>query len=225
MMRSGVLAKKLGMSSVFIGQTRVPITLFSLEDCRVVGEKNLDEKRSALQVGIGKSKHPSKALQGVFAKNGLDCVPKKVKEFIVHKDCCLTVGSFFSASHFLLNQRVDVSGVTIGRGFAGGMKRWNFSGLRASHGVSVSHRSIGSTGQRQDPGRVFKNKKMPGHMGCRRVTVQNLSVVFVDEEKALLGVKGNVPGFEGSYVEIRDAVKLPLFAGVPVPGGILDKAS
>ena len=221
MMRSGVLARKIGMSGIFIGKERVPITLFSVDGVCVVGERCVSDGKFFLQIGIGRQKNPSKPLSGVYSKRGLDFVPEKVREFLVDDSCRVEVGSLFSSHHFALGQKVDVSGVTVGRGFAGGMKRWNFGGLRASHGVSISHRSLGSTGQRQDPGRVFKGKKMAGHMGVRRVTVQSLSVVFLDEEGKVFGLKGGVPGFDGSYVEVRDAVKRKGASDLMVPGVFL----
>lgn len=185
----------------------MPVTLFSLEECCVVG-KNPGPKEGEilLQVGSGKLKNPNKPQEGFFKKAGVP--PKRVlKSFKVDEDQALDVGTFLRADFFKEGAYVDVSGITIGRGFAGGMKRHHFGGLRATHGVSVSHRSIGSTGHRKSPGKVFKGKKMPGHMGSKRRTMQNLEIVKLDVDKGLLIIKGSVPGFEGSWVEISDAIK------------------
>lgn len=205
MIKAGVLAKKLGMSFLYEGERRVPITLFSFEDVRVVGVSNISDGAEVL-VGIGVQKNPTKPLQGVF-KGHEKGVPKKVKKFSFSNDESFGVHQDLLPSLFEKDSRVDVSGVTKGCGFAGGMKRWNFGGLRASHGVSVSHRSIGSTGQCQDPGKVFKGKKMPGHMGVERRTVQNLRVVYVDDAQKILAIHGSVPGKPESYVEIKTSVK------------------
>jgi large subunit ribosomal protein L3 len=207
--RSGIVAKKVGISSFFEDDGRIfPVTILSLEDCCVVSARqDLDNGRVLLQVGSGLCKKISKPLAGHFSKNGID--PRKIlRTFCVHPDYDLSPGSCFQADYFPEGSYVDVSGVTIGRGFAGVMKRHGFGGLRASHGVSVSHRSHGSTGHRKDPSRVFKGKKMAGHMGCVRVTVQSLKIVHTDVDRGLVFVKGNsVPGFEGGWVSIRDAVK------------------
>lgn len=206
--RSGLVAEKLGMTRVFSDDGQVvPVTLLQVLPCTVIGQKT-EEKDGyrAIQVGydqVSPSKL-TKPMRGVFERRSLSYF-KKVKEFRVEQ--LMDVGSVVDASHFEVGQMIDVSGVSIGKGFAGGMKRHNFGGLRASHGVSVSHRSHGSTGNRQDPGKVFKNKKMAGHMGSEKVTVLNLKVQSIDLEKNLIFVKGAVPGSVGSSVYIRDAVK------------------
>jgi large subunit ribosomal protein L3 len=222
-MRTGLIAKKMGMSRVFDqAGAHVPVTVLQLEGCQVVAVKTAErDGYTAVQLGIGKAKvkNVSKALRGHFAKARVE--PKrKLVEFRVDADKLLDVGDELTAAHFLVGQKVDVTGVSIGKGFAGVMKRWNFHGLRASHGVSVSHRSHGSTGQRQDPGRVFKNKKMAGHLGHERVTVQNLVVVATDEARGLIWVKGAVPGAENGWVLIKDAVKRAVPEGVPLPGAV-----
>lgn len=232
--RSGVLARKVGMTRVFDENGRhVPVTVLSLDGCQVVGVRTEDERAvktkkggdvtrtdgyKAVILGIGekKAKRTSKAMRGQFAKAGV--APKrKLKEFRVSGDLP-EVGSEVLADHFVPGQKVDIAGITIGKGFAGAMKRWNFGGLRASHGVSISHRSHGSTGMNQDPGRVFKNKKMAGHYGVERVTTQNLEVVRTDVDRGLILVRGSVPGHDGSYVEVRDAVKKALPAEAPAAG-------
>ncbi len=232
--RSGVLARKVGMTRVFGADGRhIPVTVLSLDGCQVVGVRT-EEARTvttkkggevtrtdgykAVILGTGekKAKRTAKALRGQFAKAGV--APKlKLKEFRVSGDLP-EVGSTVLADHFVEGQKVDVTAMTIGKGFAGPMKRWNFGGLRATHSVSLSHRSHGSTGMRQDPGRVFKNKKMAGHMGDERVTTQNLTVVRIDVERGLILVKGAVPGHDDAFVEIRDAVKKPLHADAPKAG-------
>ena len=209
-LRTGLVAQKLGMGRFFTEKgEHVPVTFLKLENCQVVSTKTLEKDGyTAVQLGIGtiKPKNVSKPLKGHFAKAKVE--PKrKVMEFRVSPDALLETGAEISATHFVPGQFVDVTGTTIGKGFAGVMKRWNFAGLEASHGVSVSHRSHGSTGNRQDPGRVFKNKKMAGHLGVERVTTQNLKIVHVDEAEGLILIQGAVPGSENSYVEIRDAVK------------------
>ena len=233
--RSGVLARKLGMTRIFDeGGLHVPVTVLALEDCQVVGvrtdqdravktKKGGDVTRNdgynAVIMGAGerKAKRVSKPMREQFAKAGV--APKaKVREFRVDADQLPEVGSTVGADHFIAGQKVDVAGVTIGRGFAGAMKRWNFGGLRASHGVSISHRSHGSTGQCQDPGRVFKGKKMAGHYGSARRTVQNLEVVRTDVDRGLILVKGAIPGHDGSWVEVRDAVKTARPEEAPAPG-------
>ncbi len=224
-MRSGVLAKKLGMSRVFSEDgAHIPVTVLALDDCAVVARRTVEKDGyCALQLGAGKAKvsRTSKALRGHFAKAEVE-PRQKLAEFKVSEDCLLDVGAELSAEHFVPGQKVDVAAVSIGKGFAGGMKRHNFGGLRASHGVSISHRSHGSTGQCQDPGKVFKGKKMAGHMGARRVSTQNLEVVRIDAARGLVLVRGAVPGAKGSWIEIRDAVK---GAGkdVPVPGVVKSK--
>ncbi len=220
-MRTGVLAKKLGMTR-FFDETgaHVPVTVLSLEGCQVVAHRTLEtDGYVALQLGAGtkKAKNTSQAMRGHFGKALVE--PKhKVTEFRVTEDNLIEVGAELTADHFVPGQRIDIQGITIGKGFAGGMKRWNFGGLRATHGVSLSHRSLGSTGQRQDPGKTFKGKKMGGHLGVETVTTQNLTVFRVDVERGLIMVKGAVPGSEGSYVKVRDAVKKALHADAPKPG-------
>jgi large subunit ribosomal protein L3 len=220
-MRTGVIAKKLGMARFFDeAGAHVPVTVLSLEGCQVVAQRTKDKDGYvALQLGAGakKAKNTSKALRGHFAKGQVE--PKRtVVEFRVSEDNLIDVGAELTADHFIPGQKVDVTGVTVGKGFAGAMKRWNFGGLRATHGVSVSHRSHGSTGQRQDPGRTFKGKKMAGHLGQETVTTLNLTVWRVDVERGLILVKGSVPGTEGTFVKIRDAVKVALPADAPKPG-------
>jgi large subunit ribosomal protein L3 len=218
--RTGLIAKKLGMSRLFNedGST-IPVTLLHVDNVRVVAKRSADKDGyEAVQLGIGtaKPKNVSKANKGHFAKAGVEA-PRKVVEFRVASDAMLEPGVVLSSAHFVAGQKVDVTGVTVGKGFAGAMKRWNFSGLEASHGVSVSHRSHGSTGNRQDPGKTFKNKKMAGHLGVERVTTQNLEVAGVDAEKGLLLIKGAVPGSKGGYVLVRDAVKRARHADAPFP--------
>lgn len=220
-MRSGVIAQKVGMTRVFTDAgEHVPVTVLKLDQCQVVAHRTKDKNGYvALQVGVGKAKvkNVSKAERGRFAVAQVE--PKrKVAEFRVSEDALIPVGAEILADHFVVGQYVDVTGTTKGKGFAGGMKRWNFAGLRASHGVSVSHRSIGSTGGRQDPGKTFKGKKMPGHLGVERVTTQNLRVVKTDPERGLILVEGAVPGNAGGWIFIRDAVKRTLPAEAPVPG-------
>ncbi|MFL5223709.1 MAG: 50S ribosomal protein L3 [Microvirga sp.] len=220
-MRSGVIAQKVGMTRVFTeAGAHVPVTVLRLANCQVVAHRTMDKNGYvALQLGSGtrKVKNVTKAERGNFAIAKVE--PKrKMTEFRVSEDALIPVGAEITADHFLPGQYVDVTGTSIGKGFAGGMKRWNFGGLRASHGVSVSHRSIGSTGGRQDPGKTFKNKKMPGHLGVERVTTQNLRVVQTDVERGLILVEGAVPGVAGGWISVRDAVKRKLPAEVPMPG-------
>jgi large subunit ribosomal protein L3 len=222
-MRTGVIAKKLGMTRFFDeAGTHVPVTVLSLDGCQVTGQRTLEKDGYvALQLGAGakKAKNTTKAERGHFAKALVE--PKReVTEFRVSEDNLIDVGAEFTADHFVPGQKVDIQGTTIGKGFAGGMKRWNFGGLRATHGVSLSHRSLGSTGQRQDPGKTFKNKKMGGHLGVETVTTQNLTVFRIDAERGLILIKGAVPGSEGSYVKVSDAIKKALPAEAPKPGGI-----
>ena len=220
-MRSGVIAQKMGMTRVFTDAgEHVPVTVLCLNNCQVVGHRTKDENGYvSLQLGAGtrKARNVSKAMRGHFAVAKVE--PKrKVVEFRVTDDALIPVGAEITADHFVVGQFVDVTGTSIGKGFAGGMKRWNFGGLRATHGVSISHRSIGSTGGRQDPGKTFKNKKMPGHMGVERVTTLNLKVVQMDVERGLILVEGAVPGAKGGWITLRDAVKKPLPKGAPKPG-------
>src|SRR5207237_1866377 len=205
----------------------VPVTVLQLDDVQVVGRRELDrDGYTAVQLGAGtaKAKNVAKPQRVAFGKAEVE--PKaQVAEFRVAEDALLDVGETISADHFVAGQFVDISGVTQGKGFAGAMKRWNFAGLRATHGVSVSHRSHGSTGNRQDPGRVFKNKKMAGHMGARNRTQQNLEIVRTDVERGLLFVKGSVPGHKGSWCLVKDAVKVPAHADLPYPAGLKQDAS
>jgi large subunit ribosomal protein L3 len=220
-MRSGVVAQKLGMTRVFTDSgEHVPVTVLRLAECQVVGHRTKDKNGYvALQLGAGSRRagNMSKADRGYFAKAKIE--PKrKLAEFRVSDDAVIPVGAEITADHFIPGQFVDVCGISIGKGFAGGMKRWNFGGLRASHGVSISHRSIGSTGGRQDPGKTFKGKKMPGHLGSERVTTLNLKIVQTDVERGLLLVEGAVPGAKGGWITVRDAVKKPLPKDAPKPG-------
>ncbi|MFQ5535372.1 MAG: 50S ribosomal protein L3 [Sphingomonadales bacterium] len=222
-MRSGLIAKKLGMSRVFTDEgAHVPVTVLKVDECQVVAQRTeARDGYTAVQLGAGtaKVKNVSKAMRGHFAAANVE--PKRrVAEFRVSEDAMLEVGAELTAEHFVPGQRVDVAGVSIGKGFAGAMKRHNFGGLRATHGVSISHRSHGSTGQCQDPGRVFKGKKMAGHMGARRVTTQNLEVVMTDAARGVVLVKGSVPGSRNGWVLIHDAVKRKLPENAPFPGAI-----
>ena len=222
-MRSGIIAKKVGMTRLFLDSGKqVPVTVLQLDNLQVVAQRTSDKDGyTAVQLGAGspKVKRVSKAMRGHFAASKVE--PKrKLVEFRVTADNLIDVGAEISAEHFLEGQKVDVSGTSIGKGFAGAMKRHNFGGLRASHGVSISHRSHGSTGQCQDPGKVFKGKKMAGHMGAARVTTQNLEVVKTDVERGLIMIKGAVPGAKGGWVTIKDAVKKKLPEGVPHPAAI-----
>src|SRR6201996_8657249 len=219
--RTGIIAKKLGMTRFFdeAGQ-HVPVTILTLDGCQVVGQRTVEKDGYvALTLGAGakKAKNTSKAARGHFAKSNVE--PKRVvAEFRVNEAALIDVGAEITAEHYLAGQKVDVSGLPVGKGHAGGIKRWNFGGLRATHGVSLSHRSLGSTGNRQDPGKTFKNKKMGGHLGVETVTTQNLTVFRVDAERGLIMLKGAVPGTEGTYVKIRDAIKSAAPAGIPTPG-------
>jgi large subunit ribosomal protein L3 len=220
-MRSGVVAQKVGMTRVFTeAGEHVPVTVLRLAQCQVVGHRTKDKNGYvALQIGSGarRTNNMSKADRGYFGKQKVE--PKrKLAEFRVSEDALIPVGAEITADHFIPGQFVDVCGITIGKGFAGGMKRWNFAGLRASHGVSISHRSIGGTGGRQDPGKTFKNKKMPGHLGVDRVTTLNLKVVQTDVERGLILVEGSVPGAKSGWVTVRDAVKKKLPKEAPKPG-------
>ena len=223
MMRTGLLAKKLGMTRLFRDDgTHVPVTVLHLDQVQVVAARTeATDGYNAVQLGWGqaKVKNVSKPNRGHFARAKVE--PKvKLVEFRVAPDAMLEPGATLSAAHFLIGQKVDVVGTTKGKGFAGGMKRWNFRGLEASHGVSISHRSLGSTGNRQDPGRTFKNKKMPGHLGQERVTTLNLEVAAVDAERGLLMLKGAVPGAKGGFVLVRDAVKATRPAEAPYPAAL-----
>jgi len=220
-MRSGVIAQKVGMTRVFndAGE-QLPVTVLKMDGCQVVAHRTKDKNGyTALQLGVGraKPKNVSKAERERFARASVE--PKmKLAEFRVAEDGVIPVGAEITADHFVVGQYVDVTGTSIGKGFAGPMKRWNFGGLRATHGVSVSHRSHGSTGGRQDPGKTFKNKKMAGHMGVERVTTLNLRVVQTDPERGLILVEGSVPGFAGGWITVRDAVKKALPKDAPRPG-------
>src|SRR6266513_4374233 len=220
-MRTGLIAQKLGMTRVFTGEgNHVAVTVLRVANCQVVAQRTQEtDGYTALQLGVGtaKVKNVTKPQRGHFAKAKVE--PKaKLAEFRVSEDALVDVGAEITAAHFVPGQYVDVTGTSIGKGFAGGMKRWNFAGLRASHGVSVSHRSIGSTGGRQDPGKTFKNKKMAGHMGVDRITTLNLRVVQTDVERGLILVEGAVPGSKGGWIAVRDAVKKPLPNDAPKPG-------
>ena len=224
-MRTGVIAKKVGMTRLFQADGRhVPVTVLQLDELQVVGRRETDlDGYTAVQLGAGKAKAKNVAKPQRVAFGNAEVEPKaRVAEFRVAEDALLDIGSTISADHFVPGQFVDVHGVTQGKGFAGAMKRWNFSGLRATHGVSVSHRSHGSTGQRQDPGKVFKNKKMAGHMGARNRTQQNLEVVRTDPIRGLLFIKGSVPGHKGSWLSVTDAIKIARAESAPYPAGILD---
>ncbi len=220
-MRSGVIAQKVGMSRVFTDEgASIPVSVLKVENCQVVAHKTEDKHGyTALQLGAGaaKVKRMTKADRGHFAVAKVE--PKrKLAEFRVSTDNMIEVGAEITADHFVAGQYVDATGVSIGKGFAGAMKRWNFGGLRASHGVSISHRAHGSTGHSQDPGKVFKGKKMAGQMGRERVTTQNLQIVSTDAERGLILVRGSVPGAKGGWVFLRDAIKRQLPDGVPFPG-------
>jgi len=227
-MRSGLIAQKLGMTRLFMDDgTHVPVTVLGLQNCQVVGQRTQEKDGyTALQLGAGlaKAKNTPKAERGQFAAAKVE-VKRHVAEFRVDADNLIEVGATMQADHFVTGQFVDVTGISIGKGFAGGMKRWNFCGLRATHGVSVSHRSHGSTGGRQDPGKVFKNKKMAGHLGDERVTTQNLKVVKTDVERGLIMVQGSVPGAKGGWIQIKDAVKKPVHKEVVAPGSFKPAAA
>jgi large subunit ribosomal protein L3 len=222
--RTGLIARKLGMTRLFNedGST-VPVTVLHLDEVRVVANR-VQEKDgyTAVQIGIGKAKpkNVTKPQKGHFAKAGVEA-PRRLAEFRVPAEGLVAPGAKLSVEHFMKGQKVDVTGVTVGKGFAGAMKRWNFAGLEASHGVSISHRSHGSTGNRQDPGKTFKNKKMAGHLGVERVTTQNLLVAGHDAERGLLLIKGAIPGPKGGYVLVRDAVKRARPADAPFPAALL----
>ena len=220
-LRTGLLAKKLGMTRIFKDDgTHVPVTVLHLDQVQVVAARTEEKDGyTAVQIGWGKAKvkNVSQPNRGHFAKAKVE-PKKKLVEFRVAPDALLEPGATLSAAHFSAGQKVDVCGTSKGKGFAGGMKRWNFAGLEASHGVSASHRSLGSTGNRQDPGKTFKNKKMPGHMGVDRVTTLNLKVVQTDVERGLILVEGAVPGAKGGWITVRDAVKKSPHKDTPKPG-------
>lgn len=220
-MRSGLIARKLGMTRIYTEEgMQVPVTVLKVDNVHVVAHKTIErDGYSAVQLGSAtpKIKRLTKAERGHFAKAGVE-PKKKLQEFRVPADMTMPVGAEVTADHFVAGQFVDVTGTSKGKGFQGGIKRWNFSGLRATHGVSVSHRSIGSTGNRQDPGKVFKNKKMPGHLGAETITTQNIVVVKTDVARGLILLKGSVPGAPGGWVTVRDAVKRKLPDGAPKPG-------
>jgi large subunit ribosomal protein L3 len=227
-MRSGLIARKLGMTRIYTDEgAAVPVTVLKVDNVHVVAHKTAEKDGYvAVQLGSGtpKVKNLTKAEKGHFVKANVE--PKrKLQEFRVTADMTMPVGAEVTADHFVAGQFVDVTGTSKGKGFAGGMKRWNFSGLRATHGVSVSHRSIGSTGNRQDPGKVFKNKKMPGQLGAETVTTQNVEVVRTDAERGLILLKGSVPGTRGGWVSLKDAVKRKLPDGAPKPGSFKAAAS
>ena len=227
-MRTGVIAKKMGMTRLFKDDGRhVPVTVLALEGLQVVSRRENDrDGYTAVQLGAGsaKAKNVSKPQRGHFGKAEVE--PKaKLVEFRVAEDALLDVGAEISADHYVAGQIVDIQGVTQGKGFQGGMKRWGFGGLRATHGVSVSHRSLGSTGQRQDPGKVFKNKKMAGQMGDKNRTQQNLEIVGTDVERGLIFVKGSVPGSKGGWLFVKDAVKVPAHKDAPFPAGLKQVAN
>jgi large subunit ribosomal protein L3 len=227
-MRSGIIAKKLGMTRLFMDDGKqVPVTVLQLNCLQVVAQRTADKHGySAVQLGTGtiKAKRVSKSMRGHFAVGQVE--PKrKVAEFRVAPENMIDVGAEITADHYAAGQFVDVSGTSIGKGFAGAMKRHNFKGLRATHGVSVSHRSHGSTGQCQGPGKVFKGKKMAGHMGAAKVTTQNLEVMKTDLDRGLIMIKGAVPGSKGGWVTVKDAVKKPMPDGVPFPAAIKAAAS
>lgn len=226
-MRTGLIAQKLGMTRVFREDgSHVPVTVLKVDACQVVAVRTEEKDGyTALQLGAGAAKpnRVTKPERERFAKAKV-APKKKIAEFRISPDAAVEVGAELSVNHFVAGQKVDVTGTSIGKGFAGVMKRWNFGGLRASHGVSVSHRSHGSTGNNQDPGKVFKGKKMAGHMGDRRVTTQNLEVVATDEARGLIMVRGAVPGAEGGWVLVRDAIKGKLPEGLPFPAAVKQAA-
>ncbi|WP_295736319.1 50S ribosomal protein L3 [uncultured Bartonella sp.] len=222
-MRSGVIAQKLGMTRVYndAGE-HVPVTVLRLENCQVVAQRTVEKNGyTAVQLGVGlaKVKNTSQALRGHFAKASVE--PKaKIAEFRVSPDNLLEVGAEITAEHFVPGQLVDVTGTSIGKGFAGVMKRHNFGGHRASHGNSITHRAHGSTGQRQDPGKVFKGKKMAGHMGQTRITTLNIEVVSTDADRGLILVRGAVPGSKGAWILVRDAIKKSIPENAPKPAAL-----
>jgi len=227
-MRTGLIARKLGMTRVFTDDgNHVPVTVLQIDNCQVVAVRTEErDGYTAVQIGVGtaKTKNVSKPQRGHFAKAKVE--PKaRLAEFRVAPDALLEVGAEITAAHFVPGQFVDVVGTSIGKGFAGAMKRHNFAGLRASHGVSISHRSHGSTGQRQSPGKTFKNKKMAGHLGAERVTTQSLEVVATDADRGVLMIKGSVPGSPGGYVLVKDAVKRKAATDLPFPAALRQAAA
>ena len=227
-MRSGIIAKKVGMTRLFMGDGKqIPVTVLQMDNLQVVAQRtNEQHGYSAVQLGAGsiKEKNVLKHVRGQFVIAKVE--PKrKLAEFRVAPENLIEVGAEITADHYVEGQYVDVSGTSIGKGFAGAMKRHNFGGLRASHGVSISHRSHGSTGQCQGPGKVFKGKKMAGHMGAVRVTTQNLQVVKTDVARGLIMIKGAVPGSKGGWVTIKDSVKKPLVDNVPFPAALRSDVS
>lgn len=227
-MRCGLIARKMGMTRIYTDDgVHIPVTVLSLDNVQVVGQRTSEHNGyDAIQLGAGsmKVKNVTKALRGHYSKAKVE--PKrKLMEFRISSENMLDVGSTLTADHFIVGQKVDVTGVTIGKGFAGAMKKHNFGGLRASHGVSISHRSHGSTGQCQDPGKVFKGKKMAGHMGATQVTTQNLEVIRTDSDRGLILVKGAVPGSKGAWLGIRDAIKSPIPETAPLPAAIAGSAT
>jgi len=222
-MRTGIIAKKIGMTRLYLADgTHVPVTVLSIEDSQVIGNQTKDKNGyNSITLGAGeaKQKNINKAQRELYAK--IKVTPKKKQmEFRVSESNMVPIGAELSVNHFVVGQYVDATGITIGKGFAGAMKRHNFSGLSASHGVSISHRSHGSTGNSQDPGRVFKGKKMAGHMGDRQRTMQNLQVVASDDDRGLIFIKGGLPGSKGSWISLKDAIKKAVPSDVPYPAGI-----
>jgi len=227
-MRSGVILQKMGMTRIFTDAgENIPVTVLKLNNCQVVSHKTKEKNGYvALQLGAGKAKvkNVTRAMRGHFAVAKVE--PKRrLAEFVVSEENLIEVGAELTADHFIEGQFVDVCGTSIGKGFAGAMKRWNFKGLRATHGVSISHRSHGSTGQCQDPGKVFKGKKMAGHMGATRITTQNLKVIRTDVARGLIMVRGAVPGSKGGWVFMSDAVKKAFPEGAPLPGAFRKTAA
>src|SRR5215469_16868358 len=223
-MRTGLIAQKLGMSRIFTDEgNHVPVTVLRVDNCQVVAQRTQErDGYTALQLGVGTA-NVTKPMRGHFAIAKVE--PKAhLAEFRVSEDALVDVGAEITAAHFVAGQYVDVTGTSIGKGYAGGMKRWNFGGLRATHGVSISHRSLGSTGQRQDPGKTFKNKKMAGHLGAERVTTLSLEVIAADAERGVLMLKGSVPGSAGGWVLVRDAVKRKAPADLPFPAALRSDA-
>ena len=226
-MRTGLIAQKLGMSRVFTDEgNHIPVTVLRVDNCQVVAHRTQErDGYTALQLGVGaaKVKNVSKPMRGHYSAAKVE--PKaRLVEFRVSEDALVDIGAEITVAHFVPGQYVDVTGTSIGKGYAGGMKRWNFGGLRATHGVSISHRSLGSTGQRQDPGKTFKNKKMAGHLGAERVTTLSLEVVAADAERGVLMLKGSVPGSAGGWVLVRDAVKRRAPADLPFPAALRSDA-